>query len=61
MTYKIEIKAITKYNNVNMTDRKENESYLQKKNDVYNIKLIFQLSAERAYDKTAETYEELTY
>ena len=61
MKYKIKIKAITKYNNVNMTDRKENESYLQKKNDVYNIKLIFQLSTERAYDKTAETYEELTY
>ena len=34
MTYKIKIKAITINNNVNMTDIKENESYLKKKNDV---------------------------
>ena len=34
MTYKIKIKTITIYNNVNMTDLKENDSYLQKKNDV---------------------------
>ena len=34
MTYKIEIKAMTINNNVNMTDLKENESYLRKKNDV---------------------------
>ena len=34
MTYKIEIKAITINNNVNMTDGKENELYLHKKNDV---------------------------
>ena len=34
MTYKIKIKAITINNNVNMTDLKENESYLKKKNDV---------------------------
>ena len=31
MTYKIEVKAITVNNNENMTDRKENKSYLQKK------------------------------
>ena len=30
MTYKIKIKTITINNNVNMTDLKENESYLQK-------------------------------
>ena len=34
MTYKIKIKTITINNNVNMTDLKENESYLHKKNDV---------------------------
>ena len=34
MTYKIKIKAITINNNVNMTDLKENESHLKKKNDV---------------------------
>ena len=34
MTYKIKIKAITINNNVNMTDLKENELYLKKKNDV---------------------------
>ena len=34
MTYKIKIKTITINNNVNMTDFKENESYLHKKNDV---------------------------
>ena len=34
MTYKIKIKTITINNNVNMTDLKENESYLKKKNDV---------------------------
>ena len=34
MTYKIKIKAITINNNVNMTDLKENESYLKKQNDV---------------------------
>ena len=31
MTYKIEVKAITINNNENMTDWKENESYLHKK------------------------------
>ena len=60
MTYKIEIKAITIDNNINMTDWKENESYLHKKNDVWSETLIFQLSTERTYDKTAETFEELT-
>ena len=34
MTYKIKIKTITINNNVNMTDLKENESYLEKKNDI---------------------------
>ena len=34
MTYKIEVKAITINNNENMTDWKENESYLQKEVDV---------------------------
>ena len=34
MTYKIKIKTITINNNVNMTDLKENESYLKNKNDV---------------------------
>ena len=34
MTYKIKIEAITINNNVNTTDLKENELYLQKKNDV---------------------------
>ena len=47
-------------NNENMTDWKENESYLPKKNDVWNKILIFQLSTVRTYDETAETYEELT-
>ena len=56
MTYKIEIKAITIINNVNMIDWKENESYLHKKNYVNGETLIFQLSTERSYDETAETY-----
>ena len=56
MTYKIEIKALTINNNANMTDWKENESYLHEKNDVWNETLIFQLSTERNYDETAETY-----
>ena len=60
MTYKIKIKTITINNNVNMTDIKENESYLKNKNDVYTETYIFQLLTERTYDKTAETYEELT-
>ena len=34
MTYKIKIKAMTINKNVNMTDWKENELYLHKKNDV---------------------------
>ena len=34
MTYRIKINAITINNNVNMTDQKENESYLHKKNDI---------------------------
>ena len=60
MTYRIKIKAIAINNNVNMTDWKENESYLHKKNEVENETLIFQLLTERTYDETAETYEELT-
>ena len=58
MTNNIEIKAKTINNNVNMIDWKQNESYLHKKNDVKNETLIFQLSTERTYDKTAETYED---
>ena len=60
MTYKIKIKAITINNNINMTDWKENKSYLHKKNDVLNETLIFQLSNVRTYDRTTEIYEELT-
>ena len=60
MTNKIEVKAITKKYNENMTDWKENEFYLQKKFDVYNVTLIFQISTVRTYDGTAETYEEVT-
>ena len=60
MTYKIKVKAITINNNENMTDCKENESYLHMKFDGYNETLIFRLSTVRNYDGTAETYEELT-
>ena len=60
MTYKIEVKAITIDNNENMTDWKENESYLHKKFDVLDETLIFQFSNVRTYDGTAGTYEELT-
>ena len=60
MTYKIEVKAITIDNNENMTDWKENESYLHKKFDVKNETWIFQLFTVRTYDGTAKTYEELT-
>ena len=60
MTYKIEIKSITINNNVNITDWKENESYLHKKNNVWNETMIFQLWTEHTYDETAKTYEELT-
>ena len=34
MIYRIKIKAITINNNVNITDLKENESYLKNKYDV---------------------------
>ena len=60
MTYKTEVKAITINNNVNMTDWKENESYLHKKFDIKYEAFIFQLSTVRTYDGTAKTYEELT-
>ena len=40
MTYKIKIKAITINNNVNMTDLKENVSYLKKKM-TYKMKHTF--------------------
>ena len=61
MTYKIKIKAITINNNIYMTDLKENESYLKKKNNVQNETYIFQLSTECTYDETAETYLFLSF
>ena len=60
MTYKIKVKAVTINNNENIIDWKENELSLNKKFDVWNETLIFQLSTVRTYDRTAETYEELT-
>ena len=54
MIYKIKIKSITINNNVNMTDWKENESYLHKKNDIQNKTLIFQLLTARTYDGATE-------
>ena len=60
MTNKIEVKTITIMNNENMTDWKENESYLYMKFDILNETFIFKLLTVRTYDGTAETYEELT-
>ena len=60
MANQIKVKTITINNNENITDWKENESYLYMKFYLYNETLIFKLSTVRTYDGTAEKYEELT-
>ena len=57
MTKKIKVKTITINNNENMTEWKENESYLHMKFDVLNGTFIFQLLTVRTYDGNAETHE----
>ena len=57
MTNKIKLKTIKINNNGNMTDWKENESYLHMKFDVENETFILQHSTVHTYDGNAETYE----